>query len=288
MVYKINITELKNIIEKELLKFNKLNKEKKQKLIQYHNKNIVNLKNLIHSFYFNIKFMKDIENFLKKNKIKLIIVDNNDKILNTIVKKYKYKLQKELGSGARGYVYHIIKKGKDYALKLEEYRRNEDTKFTFEDFIMKKIREYEIGKKLAKENIAPKVYNNIFMFNKNDNTLYCITIMELIRGETLLRYTGNNTSKIEKMVDKLIKKMHNLDIFHLDLHRDNIMIVGKGKNIKLKLIDFGHSLSINNIKKNYKKRNTDMAFYDYDYNQDIGQFEMFVRFLVKKNVIKLL
>lgn len=112
MVYKINITELKNIIEKELSKFNKLNKEKKRKLIQYHNNNIVNLKNLIHNFYLNIKFMKDIENFLKKNKIKLIIVDNNDEILNTIVKKYKYKLQKELGSGARGYVYHITKKEK--------------------------------------------------------------------------------------------------------------------------------------------------------------------------------
>lgn len=151
---------------------------------------------------------------------------------------------------------------------------------------MKKIREYEIGKKLAKENIAPKVYNNIFLFNKNDNTLYCVTIMELIRGETLMRYSGNNTSKIEKMVDKLIKKMHNLDIFHLDLHRDNIMIVGKGKNIKLKLIDFGHSLSINNIKKNYKKRNINMAFYEY--NQDIDQFEIFVRFLAKKNAIKLL
>lgn len=94
-----------------------------------------------------------------------------------------------MGSGARGYLYHITKKGKNYALKLEEYRRNEDVNFTFEDFIMKKIREYEIGKKLAKENIAPKVYNNTFIFNKNNNTLYCVTIMELIKGETLLRYT---------------------------------------------------------------------------------------------------
>jgi hypothetical protein len=64
------------------------------------------------------------------------------------------------------------------------------------------------------------------------------------------------------------------------------MIVGKGKNIKLKLIDFGHSLSINNIKKNYKKRNINMAFYEY--NQDIDQFDIFVRFLAKKNIIKLL
>ena len=191
-----------------------------------------------------------------------------------------------MGSGARGYVYHITKKGKNYALKLEEYRRNEDVNFTFEDFIMKKIREYEIGKKLAKDNIAPKVYNNTFIFNKNNNTLYCVTIMELIKGETLLRYTGNNTSKIEKMVDKLIKKMHNLNIFHLDLHHDNIMIVGNVKNIKLKLIDFGHSLSINNIKKNYKKRNINMAFYEN--SQDIDHFELFVRFLARKNVIKLL
>jgi len=285
MVYKINITKLKNIIEKELLKFNKLNKENKEKLIQYHN-NIIDLKNLIYNFYLNIKFRQDIDIFLQENKIKLVIINNNDRILNTIVKKYKYKLHNELGSGARGYVYHITKKGKNYALKLEEFRRNEDVNFTFKDFIMKKIREYEIGKKLAKENIAPKVYNNTFIFNKNNNTLYCVTIMELIKGETLLRYTGNNTSKIEKIVEKLIKKMHNLNIFHLDLHHDNIMIVGNGKNIKLKLIDFGHSLSINNIKKNYKKRNINMAFYEY--SQDIDHFELFVRFLARKNVIKLL
>lgn len=64
------------------------------------------------------------------------------------------------------------------------------------------------------------------------------------------------------------------------------MIVGNVKNIKLKLIDFGHSLSINNIKKNYKKRNINMAFYEN--SQDIDHFELFVRFLARKNVIKLL
>lgn len=68
MVYKINITKFKNIIEKELLKFNKLNKENKEKLIQYHN-NIIDLKNLIYNFYLNIKFMQDIDIFYKKIKL---------------------------------------------------------------------------------------------------------------------------------------------------------------------------------------------------------------------------
>lgn len=241
----------------------------------------------------NIKFNND---FIKKyNILKEVVmfiyeiyimsstIESNKKIINLYFKDIIYvnsklsskeylnlinhSINKTLGFGAFGSVYLTTSNNKKYACKIQNekiFNTNNISLFKtkigkFKDRI---TNEYSIGKKLGDHKIGPKVYNNVYFYNTETNTITNIIIMEIIEGESLWNYIYNQHNKLtetqKKSLNNIINKLHKLNIYHGDLHLNNI-IVQKNKNkLIFKIIDYGLANYEKDIKLGAEKKNKDI------------------------------
>jgi tRNA A-37 threonylcarbamoyl transferase component Bud32 len=80
-----------------------------------------------------------------------------------------------------------------------------------------------------------------------DDEYYSVIYMELIKGVPLETWLNGNpsTKEIKIVIDKIrLKKnlLHRNNIFHNDLHDENIMVITDG-TLDIRIIDFGMALS---------------------------------------------
>lgn len=70
-------------------------------------------------------------------------------------------------------------------------------------------------------------------------------IMEMVEGETMDRYLQHATRKERRAISDLMLDamayVHSHGVCHLDLKPQNILVAGRGNDLKLKIIDFGMS-----------------------------------------------
>jgi len=135
-------------------------------------------------------------------------------------------------------------------------KKEKDRIFIIGDkYVMKAIttkddfeREYDIHMYCAKHNIAPKIIKVGQLKLKGKD--YWYIIMKRY-GTTLFDYIHNQKNKKIRADDfdkikEVIEKMHEIGVYHEDLHEGNIMFDVDGKNIKnIKIIDFGLSSKYN-------------------------------------------
>jgi tRNA A-37 threonylcarbamoyl transferase component Bud32 len=119
-------------------------------------------------------------------------------------------------------------------------KRNENNKKQCNKAIkmIKKIstNEYEFLQELKKTDIIPEV--TILQKNKVGMKKYPLTLQQYIES-------GGNVEKYKKKIDSLIHKLHEMNIFHGDLHTENIVL--DSDNGDVRLIDFGESIYIDQI-----------------------------------------
>lgn len=234
--------------------YNNIIKSKEFKNNDYEKKftNLYNYINLDKNNAFNI---------LKKNKTDLLCMYKCAKDDKDYLKLLNFTRLKKLGNGAFGNVYSGIKNKKKYALKVQEFDSKDDWRSwrnkTIDQFIKNRLNEYKIGKKLGDHGISPKVYNKYFIYDIMNDKIINIIEMEYVKGQTLSSYENKKklTDKEKELINKKIKKLHKLKIYHQDLHKENILVIKKNKKIDFYLIDFGLSHYEKDILKNMKNRN---------------------------------
>ena len=152
-----------------------------------------------------------------------------------------YKIEKTLGSGAQGVIYHVktIATGYDLALKLIEI--SAEAKTQYNDILESIKDEFTIIKSLHHKNII-SVYD--FGYDKKLDKYYYT--MDYLQGKDLRDYVGTNpnSSNFPLIVYQILEGLnylHSNNIIHFDIKPENIFIINKGKEPYVKILDFGLS-----------------------------------------------
>lgn len=149
----------------------------------------------------------------------------------------KYKIIKEIGSGAFGNVYlgNIINSNTPLAIKIEKIEKTDTNKSRIES-------EYEIYKHI-KGNGIPKIY----FYNNNCNGLKMLG-MEFL-GPSLedlfvfckRSFCLKTVCLIAIQILDRIEHVHNLGIIHRDIKPENFLIGTNNKKSTIYIVDFGLS-----------------------------------------------
>lgn len=133
---------------------------------------------------------------------------------------------KYISQGLYGIVYES-KKNKNIiikAIKTNKYRDDE----------------YKIGKKAYKLGVGPKIYKKVNTEN------YTLLFMERVDTPLykwiLKKHTKKEYKTVFNKLIKLVKKLHQNNIIHGDIHIGNIGLIGK----KWVLYDYGHAYKLSN------------------------------------------
>ena len=179
----------------------------------------------------------------------------------------EYKIIKTLGKGVAGTVYEVEKKGaaaddKKYAMKEQEI--HESFRGRAKDIELNKIgTEIEIGTLMASHDLSPEIYDS-YLCESGDHTKVFI-VMEIMNHGTLEEFSQKNlldAEFIQKIRDK-VKKMHELQIFHTDLHAGNIFVHQKPGGVPEPYIgDFGTSEFFDGQMKFLTRRERELYFLD--------------------------
>jgi tRNA A-37 threonylcarbamoyl transferase component Bud32 len=248
MVVVFDIIESVKIIDKEISKLDKKSeKEIDELFIQEKADSKVNfLYQFFEKEYKNKLLISKLTSFLKSHKLQLHLLSFSDD--SDYIKSLGYSKIKEISKG-----FYLGKKdSKKFTIKIKKYYNN------FEMFIVQNINEYNKLKKLNKYSLSPKVFDIFFIYNELSNQLYSLIVMEYIQGITLTKYIdhkGKLDDDNKKKLNNTINKLHNLGIYHSDLHTDNIIVVKKGKNYDFIFIEFGLAQDNKNMKNYAIKRN---------------------------------
>ena len=180
----------------------------------------------------------------------------------------EYKKGKALGKGIAGEVF-LVKKGADGdAGSDEEFAMKEQSWATQsareETIALNQIgNEIEIGTRMASHNLSPKIHDS-YLCKSGGHTKVFI-VMEIMNLGTLEEFSQENLideAFIQKLRDK-VKKMHELKIFHRDLHAGNIFVhqkPGKGEVPEPYIGDFGTSTTFDNQMEINSKHEGNMYF----------------------------
>lgn len=152
-----------------------------------------------------------------------------------------YRIEKALGSGAQGVIYHVktVATGFDLALKLIDI--SSETKSQFSDILEAIKEEFTIIKSLHHQNII-SVYD--FGYDRKLDKYYYT--MDYLQGMDLGDYVNSNPKIsdfpgiVYQILDGL-NYLHSNNIIHFDIKPENIFIINKGKGATVKILDFGLS-----------------------------------------------
>ena len=131
------------------------------------------------------------------------------------------------------------------------------------------INEINIMNKIKNTNIGPKIFD--YWMSKNKNVLNVYIVMEN-KGITLKNWLLNNklTETHKKKIKNKIKKLHEMNIIHNDLHESNILVDKNKKDIDFFISDFGLSETKKNLFERIKKDDYNLFLYineNYKINQ---------------------
>lgn len=153
----------------------------------------------------------------------------------------EYTLVKKLGEGAFGITY-LAKNKKDekFVIKKINKKKNEPQEIS----ILKKIEQY---------GCQPDILCYVKDFTKGDY-IYIVTKMfpNAIELGNYIHYEKKNITPMTRLllclnITSALYKLHNLNIAHMDIKGDNILVNSITTNIQL--IDFGSSCNKDKIKK---------------------------------------
>jgi serine/threonine protein kinase len=149
-----------------------------------------------------------------------------------------------IGSGLYGSVYKI---SDDIAVKFASFASFQKEIKSCKNDVAKCVKEeVALSRKAGLLGVGPKIYDN-FICKVKDDEYYSVIYMELIKGVPLETWLNGNpsTKEIKIVIDKIrLKKnlLHRNNIFHNDLHDENIMVITDG-TLDIRIIDFGMALS---------------------------------------------
>lgn len=259
MVIVFNMIESQKIIDKEIAELdNKSDKEINgiySKELEKEDPKVNFLYKIFEKEYKIKIFESKLKSILQKHKLSFDIGSFDDDI--DYIKNYGFSKIDYINEVAYGPIYLANKNKKKYAIKMQKFNGNYWSG-GIEKFLEQNINEYEKLKKLNKYSISPKVYDIIFIFNKNKIEVYSLISMEYIDGISLYQYLqkkNNFDEKDKKKLNEKILKLHKLGIYHRDLYENNIIVVKKGKNIDFMIIDFSSAIYNKNFLDNANKDN---------------------------------
>ena len=192
-----------------------------------------------------IKFLKNLFNIFTKVDIGTVSSNVPRKIPVFNLKEEKncfegYKTIKTLGSGQYGTTYLVENKaGRQFALKQQTIL-SEEWSPPIEDQIQMVKNEILITEEMGKKNIGPKIYDSYTC--EEDGSLKINIVMEYMNAGTLKEWYGKNsfTEYHKEQVEEKINAAHDEDIFHGDLHLENIFVnIGEDGEPEFYLGDFG-------------------------------------------------
>lgn len=149
----------------------------------------------------------------------------------------EYEVTKVLGSGCFGKVYAVRNtQNKLFALKMIE-----QFDFSVDHIYLSAQREYERGQMLKHSRII-KSYE---FFAYEPKQSLCV-VLEYVDGQTLTRapvgtFSKKKSSRTARQLIDGLKHAAVLQLYHLDLHSDNVMIT---KNGNVKIIDLASFISL--------------------------------------------
>ncbi|MBU4485380.1 MAG: serine/threonine-protein kinase PknK, partial [Candidatus Delongbacteria bacterium] len=160
-----------------------------------------------------------------------------------------YKVEKTLGSGAQGVIYHVktVASGHELALKLINISTEEKNRFN--DILESVKAEFSIIKSLHHKNIIG-VYD--FGYDRKLDRYYYT--MDYLEGLDLWAYVESNPNSshfpniVYQALDGL-NYLHSNNIIHFDIKPENIFIINKDNEPTVKILDFG----LSEIKKHNKQ-----------------------------------
>ena len=161
----------------------------------------------------------------------------------------KYIIDTQFSKGTSGTIYNI-KDNKKLLVKIIEIRNYNNRE--------QALREIGFMTKASALLITPKIYN--VKFCKLNCKSYVFIVMEKYGDGTLEdmfsafnemnfnRYKNDNLlQNIGKSITKLFDKLYSVNIFHGDLHAQNILFkLSKSGNLQFRIIDFGYSKKASN------------------------------------------
>ena len=261
MVVVFNIIDSQKIIDKEITELdNKSNKDIDDlyaKELEKSDPKVNFLYQIFEKEYKNKLFIENLLSLLKKYKFPISYLSFLDDI--DYIKNFGYNGVNQIGKGMYGTVYLAKKNKNKYAIKMQKFNDYyREYLGGIEIFLEQNISEFEKLKKLNKYLISPKVYDIKFVFNKNKMELYSFIFMEHLNGITLEEYKqkkGQLDDSDKKKLNEKIVKLHELGIYHRDLHDMNIIVIQKGKKTDFMIIDMGLAKSSKNILNNANKFN---------------------------------
>lgn len=242
LLYKYYSDKITSVKQKKMLKFfyNKITEKYSNKNVTMSKKIIENNDELLELIMKDFTIVKEIKNMNEKwdNSLYIVKSKNNSK-------KYFLKIYYEKGL----YMYNSS------SLK---YILNSIDNF---------FRSCNLINKASKENLTPEIYKNyIYLYqkkseNKKDNySCYRnILITDYVEGVNLEDYftTQKFTEKDLDTIKELMKKLHNIGIFHGDISSSNIIYNKNYKNIKdkFKFVDFTYSKTCESISSDSLQKN---------------------------------
>ncbi|MDD3044307.1 MAG: protein kinase [Candidatus Delongbacteria bacterium] len=167
-----------------------------------------------------------------------------------------YKIQKKLGSGAQGDIYHVKTTSSGFDLALKMITVAEDQKEKFRDIIDSVKEEFTIIKSLHHRNIIG-VYD--FGYDRNLDRYYYT--MDYLQGTDLGHYVASNPNSarfpdvVYQILDGL-NYLHSNSIIHFDIKPENIFIINSPTGPIVKILDFGLSEVKRHNKGNVEARGT--------------------------------
>lgn len=139
----------------------------------------------------------------------------------------------EIGRHGNTVIGRLVRHGQVWFVK--SYSQTEDN----EEYALRLRKEYEVLLKLNHPGIV-----RVGWLEELPEAGMSL-IMELVEGETLDLYLEHAEQSERKVIaDALldvVAYMHSQGVCHLDLKPQNIMVAGRGRNIRLKICDFGMS-----------------------------------------------
>lgn len=157
----------------------------------------------------------------------------------------RYSLLKRLGSGSFGEVYKVLdtETQEIKAVKLFKIDDNK-TSFEKEEKMLKILDKYDIISNikfydsgiglLTKDGVTEKRKYIIMEYGAEEN------LLEKIK-KTSNGFSEDSCKYILYEIIEAVKSLHKIGIAHRDIKPDNMLFVGEGVNMKLKLCDFGLS-----------------------------------------------
>lgn len=225
------------------------------------NKNILNIAEKIYKKINNNNLSSNINNFISR-------INHGENIGNKISNHRKGKHEQNFKLNYRAFTYKYNGK----IIKIYNYNND----INLDALIIKEIAFQIYADTLDCEFLVPSIlnYGKIILDHNTNNSIFTYdTIfyieMEYIEYDTLKKFINklkinnihNICNELSDKINSIIDCMEYYDIYHNDLHPDNILINYNKKNriFKIYIIDFGESsnslIKFNEVKYNCQKIN---------------------------------